>query len=311
MTVRDTANRRRDSDDTMNHSPRRHFIKRTAAGVSALALSRPGLEAWAGSSTFSDKKTVPRMALQLWSVRQAIAEDLEGALRKVKSVGFHSVETAFFPDKVSLQQAGTALRKAGLKVSSMHCELPVGRQKDIWLAMAEAFSCKTMIWHGWPESALYKTVEGIGRLADRYNQAGAFAKSHGLRFGLHNHWWEMTPHPDGRLPLALLAEALDTDVFFEIDTYWAKVAGQNPARVVSQFADRTFCLHVKDGPGKTPDDSMVALGTGAQDFVAVAKAARNVEWMIVEFDKCDTDIFGALQQSVTYLAKAGLAESKY
>jgi sugar phosphate isomerase/epimerase len=292
----------------MKHSPRRHFLKRTAAGVSALALGRPGLKALAGSPALSGKKALPHMALQLWSVRHEIAQNLEAALRRVKSVGFNAVETAFFPDSVSLRQAGTSLKKAGLKVSSVHCEMPVGRQKDVWLEMAEAYSCKTMIWHGWPENKQYRTMDGIRRLADSYNQAGAFAKAQGLRFGLHNHWWEMTPLADGRLPFAVLAEALDKDIFFEIDTYWTKVAGQDPAAVVSQFADRTRCLHIKDGPGKTPDDSMVALGTGTQDFAAIARAAPDVEWMIVEFDKCDTEIFEALKKSVSYLVKGGLVE---
>ncbi len=250
------------------------------------------------------------MALQLWTVRHELARDLEGALRRVKAIGFNAVETAFFPDNVTIRQAGAALKQAGLKVCSAHCELPVGRQKDLWLEMAEAYSCRTMVWHGWPEDARYKTVGGIRQLAETYNQSGSFAKSQGLRFGLHNHWWEMKALPDGRLPFAVLSEALDKGIFFEIDTYWARVAGQDPAQVVRQFAERTRCLHIKDGPGKTPDDSMVALGTGNQDFAAIAKAGRAVAWMIVEFDKCDTDIFEALNKSVAHLEQKGLAKSE-
>ncbi len=105
----------------------------------------------------------------------------------------------------------------------------------------------------------------------------------------------------------MLAESLDKDISFEIDTYWAKVAGQDPAAVVARFAEQTRWLHIKDGPGKTPEDSMVALGTGALDFAAIAKAGPNVEWMIVEFDKCDSDIFEALKKSVAFLVSKGLA----
>jgi len=294
----------------MHRSPRRNFLSRTAAAASVLALSRPHPGILAETPRMPGPRARPRMALQLWTVRREIARDLNGALRKVKSIGFNAVETAFFPENATIQQAGSALKNAGLQVSSVHCELPMGRQKEVWLETAEAYSCRTMVWHGWPEDTRYRTEAGIRQSADSYNRSGAFAKSQGMRFGLHNHWWEMTPWPDGRLPLAVLAEALDQDIFFEIDTYWAKVAGQDPAQVISRFTDRARLLHIKDGPGKTPDDSMVALGTGSLDFAAIAQAARQVEWMIVEFDKCGTDIFEALKKSVTYLMQHALAKSE-
>ena len=38
-------------------------------------------------------------------------------------------------------------------------------------------------------------MEGIKRLAEIYNEALAFAQANGLRFGLHNHWWELEDVP--------------------------------------------------------------------------------------------------------------------
>ena len=288
--------------------PRRRFIQETAAGLASVALSLPGLRSIAGID-LPDKK-VPHLAMQLWTVRHEIESNLQGTLQKVKSIGFNAVETAFFPETITIKQAGKALKNAGLKVCSIHCEMPVGRQRDVWTELAEAYECKTMIWHGWPENSQYKTVEGIKQLADNYNEANTFAKSKGLRFGLHNHWWEMTPHADGRLPFAILSDLIAKDIFYEIDTYWTKVAGQVPAKVVSQFANRARFLHIKDGPATGPDDSMVAVGTGSQDFPAIAKAG-DVEWMVVEFDKCDTDIFEALGKSYAFMVKNGLAEGKF
>ncbi len=284
------------------------FIQQASAGFASVALCFPGLRSMARTD-FGDTKK-PRLAMQLWTVRHEIEKNLESTLQKVKSIGFNAIETAFFPETITIQQAGKALKAAGLKVSSVHCEMPVGKQRDVWKELAEAYECKSMIWHGWPENSQYKTVEGIQQLSDNYNEANAFAKSRGLRFGLHNHWWEMTPHADGRLPFAILADMIEKDIFYEIDTYWTKVAGQVPAKVLSQFANRTRFLHIKDGPGKTPDDSMVAVGTGSQDFAAIAKAG-DVEWMVVEFDKCDTDIFEALGKSYAYLVRNGLAEGKF
>jgi sugar phosphate isomerase/epimerase len=57
------------------------------------------------------------------------------------------------------------------------------------LEIAETFNCKRVIWHGWPEDKRYSSVEGTKQLVDIYNESNHFAKSHGLQFGLHNHWW--------------------------------------------------------------------------------------------------------------------------
>jgi hypothetical protein len=56
---------------------------------------------------------------------------------------------------------------------------------------------------------------------------------------------------------------------------------------------------------------MVAVGKGTQDFPAILKAANgNTQWMIVEMDKTDSDIFQALQDSYDYLTKNGMAKGK-
>ena len=111
---------------------------------------------------------------------------------------------------------------------------------------------------------------------------------------------------------------MDPDIFFEIDTYWVKVAGHDPAKIVSQFGKRAQLLHIKDGPAKWSDglpadnpDPMTAVGKGTQDFPAIVKAANgNTKWMVVEMDVVATDLFTAIQDSYTYLVKNGLARGK-
>ena len=44
------------------------------------------------------------------------------------------------------------------------------------------------------------------------------------------------------------------------------------------------------------------------DFPAIVQAgAEHTEWMIVELDRCDTDMVDAVQQSYDYLVGEGLA----
>lgn len=246
----------------------------------------------------------PGLALQLWSVREDIDRDAARALDKIAQLGFRGVETAFFPENLPPAAAGRLLRNAGLQVVSVHCELPLGDERQRMPDLAEAYRCDRMVWHGWPEDPRYRTEEGVRELADLYNESAAFAHAQKLQFGLHNHWWEFTPHADGRLPYDLLLEYLDPGIFFEIDTYWATLAGHDAAQVVGRFGKRAPLLHLKDGP-LLPDAPMVALGTGKMDIPSILQASA-AEWLIVEFDDCATDIFVALKESLDYLAKLTL-----
>jgi hypothetical protein len=73
---------------------------------------------------------------------------------------------------------------------------------------------QSMVWHGWPMDPRYQTVAGTGELAQIYNQACHFSKSHRLSFGFHNQGWEFERQPDGHYPYEVLLESLDPEVFF-------------------------------------------------------------------------------------------------
>jgi len=278
---------------------RRKFLKTITIGSAALALPAVAL---------SQPGTPAKIGLQLWTLRKEMETDLSGTLQNIADIGFGGVETAFFPDHVTVRQAAKALDQAGLKVFSVHCEIPIGKQKDNMLEMAEAYQCTRMVWHGWPEDSRYKTKDGIKQLAEIYNQANAFAQSNGLQFGLHNHWWELEVKEDGTYPYQTLIDLIDENIFFEIDTYWAKVAGQDPAVIVGNLGKRAPLLHIKDGPG-IQDKPMVAVGKGVQDFPGIVAAANGTtEWMIVELDECKTDMLQAVRDSYSYLTRNGLAQ---
>jgi sugar phosphate isomerase/epimerase len=172
-----------------------------------------------------------------------------------------------------------------------------------------------MIWHGWPEDKRYSSLEGTRELVRIYNEAARFAKDNGLQFGIHNHWWEFRNKPGGRYVYEILQEELDPDIFFEIDTYWVKVAGHDPATIVSKLGSRVKLMHIKDGPARWSEklaednpDPMTPVGKGTQDFPKIIKAAgTNPEWLVVEMDKVDMDVFEALRQSFNYMTGKRLA----
>jgi sugar phosphate isomerase/epimerase len=130
---------------------------------------------------------------------------------------------------------------------------------------------------------------------------------------LHNHWWEFEKTDYGIYPFYYLLENLDKDVIFEVDTYWTKVAGLDPANVLFDFGNRAPLLHIKDGPAVKGDPMYkhVPAGEGTLDFRSIVKAGgENIKWMIVEFDEYEKDIFDGIKKSYEYLTKNELAEGK-
>lgn len=295
---------------TMRNLNRRDFLQVSGMGLLGAAIPKPVL-----SASKPAKWKPAKLSVQLYTVRDQIKTDFPGTLKKVRTIGYDTVETAFWPEGTSLQTAAGYLKDAGFSVSSAHIELPINDKKQTMLDTARAFDCKKMIWHGWPEDKRYSSYDGTMELIGIYNEAGKFAKSNGLQFGLHNHWWEYRNKIGNRFVYELLLENLDKDIFFEIDTYWVKVAGQDPAAIVKKFGDRAPLLHIKDGPAKWNDllpkdipDPMTAVGKGTQNFPEIVKAADgNTEWMVVEMDKTSGDVFDALKDSYDYLINNKLA----
>ena len=257
----------------------------------------------------------PRVGLQLYTVREALANDLEATLSRVASIGFTAVEAAFFDDdRADLVRVEEVLRGLDLEVLAAHVELPVGADKDRVFRHARALGTHRIVWHGWPEDERYASDAGIHELAAVCNDVARVATANGLSFGIHNHWWEIT-RSDGAHPYRLLHRLLDPAVFFEFDMYWAQAAGMNPAEVLSELGDRVEILHVKDGPaGQHTDPAvfehvpMVALGQGSVDVRATIAAAPSVEWLVIELDSCATDIWTAVAESRQYLMQTTVSE---
>jgi len=283
---------------------RRELLRLMGVGATALTLPQTAL---AGGD-----RPMPKIGLQLYTVRAALERDFDATLRKVAEIGFAGVETYALPADVPLARAAGVLNDLGLQVLGMHVELPVGDRREDALRLADAYACDRVVDAGWPQGDRYSDAAAVRRTADVFNETAEFLAGKGLRFGLHNHWWEFEPVA-GIVPFYALLEHLDTRVFFEIDAYWAKTAGADPAKILRDFGKRAPLLHVKDGPAVKGDAMyrQVPAGAGAVDFPAIARAgAGNVEWMIVEFDEFAGDIFEGIRSSYAYLTGNRLAAGR-
>ena len=241
-----------------------------------------------------------QLALQLYTVRDQAAADLDAVLERAAAIGFHGVETAGLHGWSArrFRQRSEAL---GLAVPAAHAELPADPEhaRAVLGEIAE-LGARAIVVPSLP-SATFACRETILRAAGWLGEARELAQALGLALGYHNHDWEFASRLGPDSAHALLFAALPPDVFAEIDVYWARVGGCDPAAELRRLGARARLLHLKDGPARDDRAPMTAVGEGALDMPAILAASR-AEWHIVEIDHCRGDLWQTIERSHTYLA---------
>jgi sugar phosphate isomerase/epimerase len=248
------------------------------------------------------------IALQLYTVRDSAQRDFAKTIERVAAIGYAGVETAGFPNTTP-ETAARLFADLGLAVCGAHAPLPLGDERQQVVEMMQALNCPRLI-NAWQPPEQFTTRSGVEAICAKLNEANDIAQAHGFHFGYHNHWFEFENRFDGETAHALMARTCNPRVFFELDVYWIKVAGEDPARVVREYGSRAPLLHIKDGPA-VRGAPMTAVGAGVMDIPAVVHAAQgSAEWLVVELDECATDMVTAVEQSYRYLVDVGLGHGK-
>ncbi len=245
-----------------------------------------------------------QIGLQLYTVRDvADKQGYEATIRQVADAGYRNVETAGFPGS-SPEKAAKLFAELGLKVVASHIGNPIGDAKNQILDTMEALSTsagKPRIVVPWMDPKGWATEESVKAACDTLNQGAQNAQQHGFQLGYHNHSMEFGKTAEGQYVYQLMEKFLAPDVFFELDTYWVKVAGLDPAEVVKELGKRAPLLHIKDGPGNH-EDPMTAVGEGVMDWPSLFKASgSNAEYWIVEMDQVAGDPLVEIRKSYQYL----------
>lgn len=245
------------------------------------------------------------ISVQLYSLREQAATDFPGVLRRLGEIGFVGVELAGFHG-LSVVEFNSVIAEAGLVVSSAHLGDVSPDAFNAALDDIQAVGCDTAVQAFLPP-AVFTDTDEIARCAEALNVANDIARSRGVSLGYHNHWWEFQNTFDGRRGWDIFFDQLSSDIFAELDVYWATVGGVEPSQVIADLGDRLRLLHVKDGPADDPAVAMVAVGSGTLDIAGILGGAPTAQWHIVELDRCDTDMFTAIADSHEYLVGHGLS----
>lgn len=240
------------------------------------------------------------LGLQLYSLRNELPSDYAGIIKRVADAGYAGVEPAGFPGS-SLEEVGRIYNDLGLAVPSIHVPLPIGEKRQESIDTALTLGASRVVSGLGPDN--FTSVELIIESCNHFNDAAENARDDGMAFAIHNHWWEFEVL-DGRPVYQYMLEHLEPFVEFEIDTYWVKTAGMDPAPIIEELGPRCPLLHIKDGPC-VQKEPQTAVGEGAMNFEPIMKAARHTEWMIVELDACATDMVEAVEKSARFMRDKG------
>lgn len=257
-------------------------------------------------------------SVQLYTLRDAVAADLDSALARVREIGFELVEPYSFPERVADYER--AFAATGLAAPSGHAPVIDVDDPSVVFDAAARLGIETVIDPFIPTDR-WQTADDVARLSARVNELAEAAKSFGLRFGYHNHQWEFTNKVDGQTVYELFVSQLSDAVVLELDTFWATVGGADTPAVLKALGDRVVAIHVKDGkisgdirdalPSsesalvvpealKAAFENQTPAGQGDVDVAGILAAAPQA-LRVVEFDGYSGDVFEGIASSLAWL----------
>lgn len=264
-----------------------------------------------------------KLGLQLYSVREALTQNLTETLRAVKNMGYDYVELAGGRYGLSAQEMRLALRDAELIPVSVHSS-PALFQED----RTDVLSYLKELGAGYsvipcPAGRLEAYTEHWDETVGLFRQMGTFFAENGIQLLYHNHDFEFAKFGEEQVIHRLL-KTLDGILYPEPDLCWISYAGESPASFLKRYADRVPIVHLKDytlsklpskpirilleeGYEKPEKRSLagfayapVGYGVESWDEAIDACRAAGAEYLVVEQDS-SPDPLGDAAKSCAYL----------
>lgn len=268
-----------------------------------------------------------KVGLQLYSIRDAIAADMDAAFKAVKDMGYDYVEWAGPTGGRTPEEVRTLLDKNGLCCISVH--QPTAKFQADPVAAMDFVKALGASYRAIPMPAKRENsfLEDWDATIDLYTRIIEDSENNGITQLYHNHDFEFL-YMDGQRIYDRLFEVLPDSLQPEFDTAWVHYAGIDPAEYIRKFAGKVEVVHLKDFSctafGNTPVWQWVAenglenkpaskedagfsyqpVGYGMQNWepILTACAESGTEYVIVEQDASpDRPCLEAAAMSRAYL----------
>lgn len=229
--------------------------------------------------------TSPQLSVQLWSIKDDVAKDFEGTLKKLKAMGFQGVEFAgnFGPYANDPKGLKAFLDKTGLKASAAHVpfEKLNAENFDATVAFYKAIDCKYLII---PMDMRAFTTDGAKEVAADLAAIQTKLTPHGMHTGYHNHEGEMLGEM-GKTPWDVIGGNTSQAVVLQQDVGWTEVAGKDPIAFIKAYPGRTITTHYKASAPKPGNTEHPIIGQDTTDWKALIEANKTYGgtlWLVVE-----------------------------
>jgi sugar phosphate isomerase/epimerase len=237
------------------------------------------------------------VGLELYSVRNALKQDLNGTVRAVAAMGYQCVE--FYAPYFDWTESQTKdMRKLlddlGIRCYSTHNDSSylgpekISRARDLNLILG----CKYVVMSSSHEKA---GPDGWKAVANSLNAAAEQLEPSGLKAGYHNHQVEFSPE-GGIRPIEILAKSTKPSVMLQLDVGTCIEAGSDPVAWIRSNPGRIRSLHLKEWSPEAGKGYSVLFGEGVANWKAIFEAAESVggaEYYLIEqegsrFSELDT-----------------------
>ena len=284
---------------------RRTFLKQSSLATAALFVTN--------KSWFNNDQLI---GLQLYTMRNEIAKDIEGTIAKVASVGYTSVEVFGYGNGKFFgktpEEFSAILKKNNLKTPSGHYMFIEYLGQDNVDVMKQTVADAAKMGHDYIVipfllDNIRTSLDDYKKLAAKFNIVAEEAKKAGLKFAYHNHNFEFKDWGGGKTGYDVFRTETDASlVKFEVDFYWVVRAGIDPLKIIKDNAGRVKLWHVKDMEGRhaptfTTDGEQffTEVGSGTINYKEIFTHCKEsgMEYFYVEQDQVKIPIYESITKS--------------
>ena len=249
-----------------------------------------------------------KIGAQLYTLRSLLQtpEDVYSTFKKVKEIGYKTVQVSGIPMEISPQDIKAAADENDLELICTHYPA------DRFLAdLDEAINYHKILgvnYAGIGSMPGFKAdFDGLGKFLSDFNKVAEELKKEGIAFTYHNHAFEFNKK-DGKFFLDYIVENTDDNFKIMADTYWIAIGGVDPAKYLKKLGSRVETVHFKDLGMDGNNATMYEVGEGNLCWDEIISVCEEIgtKYAFVEQDAClGGDPLKSMEISYNYLTKKG------
>ena len=278
------------------NSSRRTFLKQSSMAVAGAVFFSP--------SIFAGMKNNKLTGVQLYSVRDNMKSEPANTLKALAEMGYKHVEHANYVNRkfygFSAPEFKKLLDDLGLSMPSGHTVMRMehwdAAKKDFtdeWKATVDdaARLGQQFVISPWMDEKLRTNRDELLHFLDLFNKSGELCKKSGMKFGYHNHDFEIsTKMGDETLYDVILKNTDPALVIHQLDIGNFYGVGGRGADFIRRYPGRFVSMHVKDEVKAANKSEMggyesTVLGKGVvnvKEILDLASKIGGTEHFIVE-----------------------------